>query len=143
MRVKDIMTPNVKYINPELSLKEAAEQMKSLDIGALPVAENDRLVGMITDRDITVRAVADGLNPTENKVRQFMTEGIEYCRESQPVEEAVEIMRDKKIRRLVVLNDKKRLVGFCSLGDIAVETDSEMVKSEALKDISLPAEPNW
>jgi CBS domain-containing protein len=96
--------------------------MKALDIGPLPVCCEDRLVGMITDRDITVRATAEGYDPRTEQVHDAMTAGIFYCLEDQSVEEAALLMKEKQIRRLPVLNHEKRLVGIVSLGDLAVET---------------------
>jgi CBS domain-containing protein len=122
---------------------EAARKMKKLDVGPLPVCgENDRLVGMVTDRDIVIRAVAEGRDLTETQVQDVMTPGIEYCLEDQSVEEAARHMREKQIRRLVVLSDNHRLVGIVSLGDLAVEmlSEEELVGS-ALEGISQPAAP--
>ena len=93
--------------------------MRDLDIGAIPVGENDRLVGMVTDRDITVRAVAEGKDVTQLTARDVMSKGIVFCRDSEELEDAARIMEQKKIRRLPVLDDKKRMVGMLSLGDIS------------------------
>jgi len=143
MQVSEVMTTNVECISPNAALLEAARKMKKLDIGPLPVCgENDRLLGMITDRDIVIRAVADGRDLSETKVQDIMTPGIEYCLEDQSVEHAAHLMRDKQIRRLVVLNHDHRLVGIVSLGDLAVEmlNEEELVGS-ALEGISQPAAP--
>ena len=123
-QIKQFMTTNVEYIDPKTTLKEAAETMRAKDIGALPVGENDRLIGMLTDRDITVRGVADGKDPVKTTVKDAMTEKIVYCQEDQDVAEVTKMMRDKQIRRVVVLNGDKRMVGICSLGDIAIKHES-------------------
>jgi CBS domain-containing protein len=122
MQVREVMTPEVEVISPETTLAEAAQKMKSLDVGPLPVGERDRLVGMVTDRDITVRATAAGRDPNTTKVREVMTEQVFYCFEDESIEQAAEIMERAQIRRLMVLNRDKRLVGIVSLGDLAVET---------------------
>jgi CBS domain-containing protein len=119
---------------------DAARRMKSLDIGSLPVCgANDRLVGMITDRDIVLRGVADRRDLQEVKVQEIMTPDVQYCFEDQPVQHAAKLMRDKQIRRLVVLNENHRLVGIVSLGDLAVEAHDEFVVGDALEGISQPA----
>src|SRR4030081_3720045 len=112
MKVKDLMTRSVECTRPDASLREAADKMKALDIGALPVCENDRLVGMLTDRDITVRATAEALPPGLGQVRDIMTPEVIYCFEDQGVAEAARLMEEKRVRRLLVLNRDKRLVGI-------------------------------
>lgn len=141
MQVKEAMTSGVECINPDATLREAAEKMQSLDIGPLPVCENDRLVGMITDRDITVRATAAGADPAVEQVRDVMTPEVVYCFDDQDVNEAARLMRDKQIRRLVVLNRNKRLVGIVSLGDLAVETGDDELSGKTLEAVSEPAAP--
>src|SRR5262245_29316881 len=122
MRVSEMMTRGVECIGPDATLQEAAAKMKSLDVGTLPVCDNDRLVGMVTDRDITVRATAEGDPPTEIRVRDIMTPEVIYCFEDAQVTDAAQLMEQKQVRRLVVLNSDKRMVGIVSLGDLAVET---------------------
>src|SRR5437764_6114264 len=100
MLLKDVMTKTVEEIGPQTSLKDAAAKMKSLDIGALPVCENDKLVGMLTDRDIAVRAVADGKDPTQTRVCDAMTSGAFWCYEDDDVRDAARIMEERQIRRL-------------------------------------------
>jgi CBS domain-containing protein len=141
MQVSKVMTRGAECIRPDATLHEAAERMKSLDVGALPVCENDRLVGMLTDRDITVRATAEGLPPGLGQVRDIMTPDIIYCFEDQDVSEAARLMEQNQIRRLVVLNRDKRLVGIVSLGDLAVEAGNEQLVGEALEVISEPSTP--
>jgi CBS domain-containing protein len=142
MQVREMMTQDVVCIRPDSSVVDAARQMKKLDIGSLPVCgDNERLVGMITDRDIVIRAVADRRDLEEVKVQDVMTPDIQFCMDHQPVEHAAKVMRDQQIRRLVVLNGNRRLVGIVSLGDIAVDTHDEELAGNALEAISQPAMP--
>ena len=142
MRVSEVMTQGVECIGPDATLQEAAAKMKSLDVGPLPVCDNDRLVGMVTDRDITVRATAEGDAPTDVRVRDVMTPEVIYCFEDDLVEDAARLMAAKQVRRLVVLNRDKRMVGIVSLGDLAVKTGDEQLAGSALEDISEPNRPN-
>jgi CBS domain-containing protein len=119
MQVNEAMSPDVKIASPNQSIKDAARIMAEIDAGILPVGENDRLVGVITDRDIVVRAVAQGSGPT-TAVRDVMSQEVKYCFEDDDVEDVAQNMADLKVRRLPVLNDQKRVVGILSLGDIAV-----------------------
>jgi CBS domain-containing protein len=134
------MTGDVTCVGPETTLRQAAQKMRDLDVGSLPVCDNDRLVGMVTDRDIAIRAVADGRDPNEVRAADVMSEGVEYCYQDDDLGHAAQIMREKQIRRLVVLNHDKRLIGILSLGDIAVTGDEEEV-GETLEEISEPAHP--
>jgi len=141
MQVKDVMTRGAECTRPDATLREAAERMKGLDVGSLPVCENDRLVGMITDRDITVRATAESLPPLLGRVRDVMTPDLIYCFEDEDVAEAARLMEEHQVRRLVVLNRDKRLVGIVSLGDLAVKTGNDELTGEALEQVSEPATP--
>ncbi|HYT90492.1 MAG TPA: CBS domain-containing protein [Gemmataceae bacterium] len=141
MQVSEVMTRGAECIPPDATLQQAAERMKALDVGALPVCDNDRLAGMLTDRDITVRSVAEGHDPRKDHVRDAMTPEIVYCFEDQDVAEAARIMKEKQIRRLPVLNRDKRLTGIVSLGDLAVESGNERLAGHALEGISEPAMP--
>jgi len=118
MKVCDAMTPDVQLCTPEDTLKDAAEAMAALNVGLLPVAENDRLVGMISDRDIAVRGVGMGRGP-DARIRDVMTADVKYCFEDQDLEEITANMGDIQVRRLPVLSRDKRLVGIIALGDIA------------------------
>jgi CBS domain-containing protein len=138
MKVKDVMTENAKCISPDDSIQSAAKSMKTLDVGALPVCDNDRLSGMITDRDIVVRGVCEGRDAAATKVRDIMTPHISFCFDDQDIKVAAKVMRQKKIRRLVVLNRQKRLVGIVSLGDLAVETGDEHLAWETLEQVCEP-----
>ena len=121
MMVRDIMTRNVRVASPGDDLQCAAQLMEKNDFGLLPVGENDRLVGMLSDRDIAVRAVARGLSP-EHKVREVMSTKIKYVYDDETVDDVARNMSDWQIRRLPVLNREKRLVGIVSLGDLALKT---------------------
>jgi CBS domain-containing protein len=141
MQLKDIMTSNPECVAPEDSLQDAARKMRNLDVGPLPICENDRLAGMLTDRDIVVRAVAEGRNPQTTKVREVMSPDVFYGFEDQDVREAARTMQERQVRRLLVLNRDKRLVGIVSLGDLAVETGDTQKSGEVLQDVSEPATP--
>jgi CBS domain-containing protein len=139
MKVSEVYTPNPQCISPDASLMEAAQRMRSLDVGMLPVCDNDRLAGAVTDRDITIRAVAEGLDPKTTQVRQVLTPEICYCFEKQSINEVAEMMEERQIRRLPVLNEHKRLIGIVSLGDLAVRTGKEKLVGEVLERVSEPA----
>jgi CBS domain-containing protein len=141
MQVKEIMTTNAECTRPEATLQEATDRMKSLNVGSLPVCGDDRLVGIITDRDITVRATAKGNNPMVTPVSDIMTPHVAYCFEDDDVAEAARIMSEKQIRRLAVLNRDKRLVGIVSLGDMAVDTGNTVMAGTTLEAVSEPAAP--
>jgi CBS domain-containing protein len=131
------MTRDVRLVKPDQPISEAAKLMAELDIGALPVEENDRLVGMITDRDIAVRAVAAGRGP-DTAVSEIMSREIKYCFEDQSVEEVTQNMGELRIRRLPVLTRDKRLIGILSLGDLAIDEGARDEAGEALGGISRP-----
>jgi CBS domain-containing protein len=141
MRVSEVMTKSPECIAPNATVQEAAGRMKSLDVGSLPVCDNDRLVGVITDRDIALRSVAEGHDPRADPVRDTMTPGIVYCYDDQDASEAAKLMSEKQIRRLPVLDRNKRLVGIVSLGDLAVEARDDNMTGDALKHISEPSDP--
>lgn len=119
MRVCDAMTPSVQLCTPQDSIRDAAEAMTALNVGLLPVADNDRLVGMISDRDIATRGVAMGRGP-DAPVGDVMTADVKYCFEDQDLDEITRNMADIQVRRLPVLDRDKRLVGIIALGDIAI-----------------------
>lgn len=122
MLAKDCMTKNVEIGRPDMSLQEAAMKMKKGDFGILPIGVKDRLVGMITDRDIAVRAVAEGKDPKNVQVGECMTSKVLYCYDDQRVDEVIKNLGENQVRRLPVLNRQKRLVGILSLGNL-VQTD--------------------
>lgn len=123
MKVSESMTRDVRLADPQQSIREAAQVMAEIDAGALPVGENDKLVGVITDRDIAVRAVALGKSP-DTKIREVMSKEVLYCFEDQELEEVARNMSDVQVRRLPVVNRDKRLVGVISLGDLARNEDA-------------------
>ena len=137
MKISDAMTREVRTIRPDQTIREAAHLMAELDIGALPVEDNDRLVGMITDRDIAVRAVAEGLG-SDTPVREAMTSEIKYCFDDQSVDEVTRNMGEQRLRRLPVVNRDKRLVGILSVGDLALDKGAQDEAGEALGGISRP-----
>lgn len=129
------MTKSVVLGNPNITLREAAQRMRGGDFGILPVAENDRLVGMLSDRDITVRAVAEGKDPKQALVRDYMTKNVYYCYEDETDEEVMKSLGNLQVRRLPVLNRQKRLVGILSLGDLALKNVPTTKVEEALSGI--------
>ena len=126
MKANEIMTPNPHYIGPDETLIEAAAQMKELNVGILPVCSENRLVGVLTDRDIAIRAVANGLDPCHVPVRSVMSRLIVSCFDDQDEEVAANIMGTNRIRRLPVLDREEHLVGIISLGDLAVRTHDDV-----------------
>jgi CBS domain-containing protein len=137
MKVKEAMTRDVQLVKPDQPISAAAQLMAKLDIGALPVEEDDRLVGIITDRDIAVRAVAAGRGP-DTPVRDVMSREIKYCYEDQSIDEVTQNMGELRIRRLPVLTRDKRLIGILSLGDLAIDQGAREEAGEALGGISRP-----
>jgi len=141
MRVKEIMTQGVDTVAPDATVKDAAQKMEQLDIGPVPVCDGERLMGMLTDRDITVRVVAQGCDPATTKVREVMTSDVVYCFEDQDVQEAARLMEQQQIRRLPVLNRNKWLVGIISLGDLAVRSGDRALAGKTIEQVSEPAAP--
>jgi CBS domain-containing protein len=133
MRVADAMTRDVHVAYPDQSITDAAKLMADCDCGALPVEDNDRLVGMITDRDIVVRALAQG--KADARIREVMSQDIKYCFDDEDVDSVAHNMGDLQVRRLPVVNRNKRLVGILSLGDIA-KTNETQASADALHSIS-------
>ena len=133
MQAKEIMSRNVECMAPETGIIDAAKRMKSLDVGFLGVCENDRIAGAVTDRDIVIRAVAEGKILNQCKVRDVMTKDAFWCFEDQSIDEVAEFMAKKEIRRVLILNHDKRLVGVVSLGDLAKTKDKKA--GQAMKEI--------
>ena len=133
-----MMTPGVEVIAPEASIDEAAEKMRHLDISPLPVCDGEHLVGMLTDRDITVRTVAAGRDPLTTQVREVMTPDVVYGFDDQEVQDAVRLMAQYQKRRLLVLNHSQQLVGMVALGDLAVHAGTQPVTAEVLTQVSAP-----
>ena len=136
MRVSEAMTRGVKLCTPGQTIREVARTMAEIDAGAMPVGENDRLIGMITDRDIAIRAVAQGKGP-DTPVREVMSEHIHYCYEDEDLDDVAQNMGDIRVRRLPVMNREKRLVGILSLGDVARTEGGETV-GDAVVGVSQP-----
>jgi CBS domain-containing protein len=134
MKVKNVMHHGVEWAEAGTSVAELAMRMRDQDIGCIPIGENDRLIGMVTDRDIALKAVADGRDIASLTAKDVMTKGIVCCRETDEVANAVHIMESRQIRRLPVLNDSKRMTGMLSLGDVAQAT--QKVTAHAMKAIS-------
>ncbi|HJV88623.1 MAG TPA: CBS domain-containing protein [Noviherbaspirillum sp.] len=135
MRVADAMSRDVRVANPDQSLLDAAKMMAEGDYGVLPVGENDRLVGMLTDRDIVVRGIAEG-KTGDTKIRDVMSEDVKYCFEEDDLDDVARNMGDLQIRRLPVVNRDKRLTGIVSLGDISTTSGEMQPAGEALSSIS-------
>ncbi len=135
MQIKAIMTPEVDLVDPEASVRAVAQKMRDDDVGAVPVAENDRLLGMVTDRDIVLRAVAEGADMESYTARQVMSPNVLYCFDDQATDEVLRNMSENRVRRLPVLNRGKRLVGMVSLGDLAQHSPAALA-GEALRGIS-------
>lgn len=135
MKVSQCMTRDVRTISPDQPIREAARLMAEMDIGCLPVGEGDRLVGMITDRDIAVRAVSRGKGP-DTAIRDAMTEDVKYCFEDEDIDHVVQNMGDIQVRRLPVLSREKRLIGIVALGDLAQSRDLRQSVGQALGSIS-------
>ena len=133
MKIKDVMTHDVRFVTPETPLTEIARQMRDDDIGAVPVVENDRMIGMVTDRDIVVRCVATG-SIDGATARKAMSPRILYCYEDQSVNEILDNMAEQQVRRMPVVNRDKRLVGVVSIGDLSQKAQRKA--GESLKGIS-------
>jgi len=140
MKIESVMTRDVKVVPPDASIQMAAQLMDQLNVGALPVCNGDRLIGMITDRDITIRATAAGLAPADTRVEDAMSGDVHWCYAGDEVDELVRTMGDVQIRRVPVVDDDKRLVGIVSLGDRA---EARVDGAErALRRLPAPAEPS-
>jgi CBS domain-containing protein len=136
MKIHKLMSQNVHYIEPTTPIAKAAEKMRELDIGFLPICDNDRLVGTITDRDITIRSVAQGRDPRLASVQEIMTSSVFYCYEDDDVDHVAEYMQEKEVRRMLILDRHKRLVGVVSLGDIAKASGERELAGETLGEIA-------
>jgi CBS domain-containing protein len=141
MNVSEIMTTDFEMIDGTSSLIEAAEKMKSLNVGFLPVREGTRLAGILTDRDIVLRGLAEGLDPGSTPVKDIISSEVVYCYDDDSVEDAARLMEDRQIRRLIVVNHDQTPVGILSIGDIAVKSGQEELVGEILERVSEPAAP--
>jgi len=140
MKVKDAMTREVRVMRPAETLYDAARAMEAMDIGALPVADHDRLIGMVTDRDLVVRALAHCKGPT-TRIREVMSAEVRYCYDDEDLEHVAANMAELRVRRLPVVDREKRLVGIISLGDIAM-CEGRATAGEAIKGVSRPGGPH-
>lgn len=138
MKIKDVMTRNVEVVQADALLPEAAKKMKDLDVGPLPVVEGGRVVGLVTDRDIVVRVVAAGLDSRSARVREAMSQEVVSCGEEDSVKDAARIMKERQIRRLVVLDGQQRLAGIVSLADLALDSGNEKMTGKVLEKVSAP-----
>lgn len=134
--IAEVMTPDVEVLRPDETLRDAARAMADLDVGSLPVCDGRRLLGMITDRDITIRAVAEGKS-ADIPVSEVMTDDVVWCVDTDSVDEVLQQMADAQIRRIPVVDADRQLVGIVALGDIALEEDDDV--DETLRDISMPS----
>ena len=138
--IQDVMTRDVQTVSPQETIQRAAQLMDELNVGAIPVLEGDKLVGMITDRDITVRSVAVGQNPTSTKIGDVMSTDVRTCTTDQSVQDVLDQMADVQIRRIPVLDDSGQIVGIVSLGDVATRHSADVDRT--LDQISSPSEPD-
>jgi CBS domain-containing protein len=134
MKVREIMTTNVECVSPETGMAELAQKMKTLDVGFLAVCDSDRLIGTVTDRDIVIRGIASGRDMNSITARDVMSHDVYWCLEDDNVKDVASKMRDKEVRRMLILNNEKRLAGVVSLGDISKVEEKESGKT--LKDIT-------
>jgi len=139
MKIRDIMTRDVKSVSADAPARDAARLMKEMDVGLLPVLDGDELMGMVTDRDIALRLVAEGREPMATRVRDILTPDVVYAYEDQDVEEAAAVMGHHQIRRLIVLDRDNRLVGIVALADLANQTGDDKLTGEALSRVSKPS----
>src|SRR5499426_2210791 len=136
MKIQKLMSQSVQYIEPTTPIAKAAEKMRELDIGFLPICDNDRLVGTITDRDITIRSVAQGRDPRLAPVEEIMTPSVFYCYGDDDLEHVAKYMQEKEVRRMLILDRQKRLAGVVSLGDIARASGEKQLAGETLGEIA-------
>jgi len=141
MRISEVMTPRFETVNSTSTVTDVAKKMKELNVGFLPVQEGASLVGVVTDRDIVIRALAEEQDPQSTQVKDIISSDIVYCFEDDTIEDAVRLMEERKVRRLVVCRSDRTPVGIVSLGDIAVKSGEECLSGEALEQISEPAIP--
>jgi CBS domain-containing protein len=136
LHAKEVMTKKPEFLPPTATLKQAAEQMRSHDYGFIPVGENDRLIGAVTDRDLATRGTAQGKDPNKTTLRDIMSKGIQYCFEEDDLNTVAKQMEQGRIRRLVVLNKSKRMTGIISLGDIVTKSKDKKITWELTDAVS-------
>jgi CBS domain-containing protein len=135
MKVKEAMHKGVEWVDPSTPVRKIAQLMREHDIGSIPIGENDRLIGMVTDRDIVIRGLADGRDLAKLTARDVMTKGIVFCREDEDLDDATRTMELKQVRRLPVINRQKRMVGILALGDVSSACEQEQT-GEILQSVS-------
>jgi len=140
MQLKDFINYRVEVVQPTDTLQQAAEKMRYLDVGSMPVCEGQQLIGVVTDRDITIRSTAEGQDPTQTAVRDVMTAEVLCCLETQDVEDAAKMMQENQVRRLFVVNEDEELVGITSLGELATVTGDRQLGGATLERVSEPSE---
>ena len=140
MKIRDVMTRGVECVRPDTTIQEAAGKMKALNVGPMPVCEGDRVTGILTDRDIVVRGVAEGRDMRTTRVQDVMTRDVHTVAEDADVKEAARLMKDRQVRRLVVTGSGGTLAGIVSLGDIAVDTRDDKLSGDVLEKVSRSAE---
>lgn len=142
MKIKDLLIPAPISISTHSTLLAAALRMKLLDVGMLAVCKNNRLVGVVTDRDIIIRSIAQGLDPKYTAAQDAMTAEVMYCFDDQDIEEAAQVMEEKKVRRLPVLNREEQVVGILTMGDLATHCEHAALAGKVLESVSTPALPD-
>jgi CBS domain-containing protein len=142
MKLSEIMTPGVETVSAETPLRGVAERMAELDVGAVPLQENDKVIGIVTDRDIAIRGVAKGLDVETEPARAVMTSEMWALDGDSDVSEAAKVMEQKQVRRVIVLNGQGAVAGIVSVADLATATGGAAVAGEVVQQVSEPAEPN-
>jgi CBS domain-containing protein len=138
MRLRDIMTRDVQTVSPQARIPEVARKMREFDVGVIPVSDGNQIVGMITDRDITLRVIAEGRHTDQVQARDIMSKPVVFGLESEDIGDAVRIMEEQQIRRLIVMDRNQRMVGIVSTGDLAVKGANEELTGEVIERISEP-----
>lgn len=141
MLIQEVMTQAPEMIAPDATVEHAARRMGELDVGFIPIAEGDSLIGVVTDRDIAIRAVADGRDPKQTTVKDIMSQDMVSISQDQSLEDAANLFKQHRVRRLLVRDDQQRLIGVLSLGDVAVATGNHELYGDALEKVSQPAQP--
>lgn len=136
-KIKELMTKSVRVVKPSAPITEAAEMMREIEAGILPVQDNNQIVGVVTDRDIVLRVVAEGRSPAETLVSDVMTNDVVRCYEDQDAREAANLMAEKQVRRLVIFSREGKLSGILSLGDLAAKTHDEKLSGKILEEVSV------
>ena len=136
MQVRDIMTRDVQVVSPETPLMDAARKMRSFDIGCLPVCKGQHCVGVFTDRDIVIRAVAEGRNLQNTTAGDIMTTNVVYCSEDDDISTVIKLMEDKQLRRILVLDENKYPIGICSVGDVALDSGDLQLAGEIMHEVA-------